>query len=71
MQPDCFESLEELEQTILAFIGHYNQTAKPIQWSYTVEKLERKLGANYSRLYLTYAEAFRYQRVELPEFFSP
>jgi len=30
----------------LAFIAYYNQTAKPFQWSYTVEKLEQKLGAN-------------------------
>jgi len=30
----------------LAFIAYYNQAAKPIQWSYTVEKLEEKLGVN-------------------------
>jgi hypothetical protein len=30
----------------VAFIAYYNQIAKPIQWSYTVEKLEQKLGAN-------------------------
>jgi len=30
----------------MAFIAYYNQTAKPIQWSYTVEKLEQKLGMN-------------------------
>jgi len=35
-----------LEETILAFIARGNKTAKPIQWSYTVEKLERKLGVN-------------------------
>jgi len=46
LQPNHFESLEALEETILAFIARGNKTAKPIQWSYTVEKLERKLGVN-------------------------
>jgi len=35
-----------LPQAIADFIGYYNQTAKPLEWSYTVEKLERKLGTN-------------------------
>jgi len=38
--------LEALKQAILDFIGYYNQTAKAIRWSYTVEKLEEKLGVN-------------------------
>ena len=46
LQPNHFKSLEALEKAILAFIAHHNQTAKPIQWSYTVEKLEKKLGVN-------------------------
>jgi hypothetical protein len=46
LQPNHFERLGSLKQDILAFIAYYNQTAKPIQWSYTVEKLEQKLGAN-------------------------
>lgn len=46
LQPNHFERLGSLRQDILAFIAYYNQTAKPIQWSYTVEKLEKKLGAN-------------------------
>jgi transposase len=46
LQPNHFERLGSLRQTILEFIAYYNQTAKPIQWSYTVEKLEQKLGAN-------------------------
>ena len=33
-----------LPQAILAFIAHYNQTAKPLRWSYTVEQLEHKLA---------------------------
>jgi hypothetical protein len=35
-----------LRQDILAFIAYYNQSAKPIQWSYTADKLEKKIGAN-------------------------
>jgi DDE superfamily endonuclease/Homeodomain-like domain len=46
LQPKHFTSLNELEQAIADFISYYNQTAKPLQWSYTVEKLERKLGTN-------------------------
>lgn len=46
LQPNHFESLGSLRQDILAFIAYYNQTAKPLQWSYTVEKLEQKLGTN-------------------------
>lgn len=44
LQPNHFPSLDELEQAILDFITHYNQTAKPLQWSYTVEQLEHKLA---------------------------
>lgn len=46
LQPNHFQSLGELEQAILDFIAYYNQTAKAIEWSYTVDKLEEKLGAN-------------------------
>jgi transposase len=46
LQPNHFERLGRLRQDILAFIAYYNQSAKPIQWSYTVEKLEKKLGTN-------------------------
>jgi hypothetical protein len=35
-----------LPQAILGFITHYDQTAKPLKWSYTVEQLERKLGTH-------------------------
>ena len=44
LQPNHFESLDDLEQSVLDFIAYHDQTAKPIQWSYTVEKLEKKLG---------------------------
>ena len=46
LRPNHFDSLPHLEQTILAFIGHYNRTVKPIHWTYTVEKLQLKLGMN-------------------------
>jgi transposase len=44
LQPNHFKSLEELAEAILTFISCQNQTAKPIRWTYTVEKLEQKLG---------------------------
>jgi len=36
--------LEELAQAILDFIWCGNETVQPINWTYTVEKLEKKLG---------------------------
>ena len=44
LQPNDFESLDELAAAIMEFIRCENQTAKPINWTYTVEKLELKLG---------------------------
>ena len=46
LQPNHFLSTAALEQAIFDFIAYYNQAAKPIKWSYTVEKLERKLGTD-------------------------
>jgi len=46
LQPNHFTSTDDLDQAIMEFIAYGNQIAKPIQWSYTVEKLERKLGMN-------------------------
>jgi len=46
LQPNHFTSLDELQLTILDFITRYNQTAQPLKWSYTVERLEHKLGTN-------------------------
>jgi hypothetical protein len=46
LQPNHFTSTTDLEQAMLAFIAYRNRTAKPIQWSYTVGQLERKLGMN-------------------------
>jgi hypothetical protein len=42
LQPNHFLSTVCLQQAISDFIAYYNQKAKPIQWSSTVEKLERK-----------------------------
>ncbi|HZO75781.1 MAG TPA: IS630 family transposase [Ktedonobacteraceae bacterium] len=43
LQPNHFPSRDELEQAISNFMTHYNQAAKPLKWSYTVEQLEHKL----------------------------
>ncbi len=44
LQPTHFHSLEEVAQAIEQFMVRYNQTARPIKWTYTVQHLERKLG---------------------------
>ena len=44
LQPNHFVSTTDLQQAISQFIPYYNQTAKPIKWTYTVEQLEHKLG---------------------------
>jgi hypothetical protein len=46
LRPNHFSSLDELESALQNFMIHYNQAAKPIKWSYTIEQLERKLGTN-------------------------
>lgn len=44
LQPGHFNSVEELAQAIMEFVRCDNQSPKPIHWTYTVEKLEKKLG---------------------------
>jgi DDE superfamily endonuclease len=44
LQPNHFVSTDALETALNEYIIYYNQTAKPIKWTYTVEKLEQKLG---------------------------
>ena len=44
LTPCHFDHLNDLAQAIMQFIRYENLLPKPIQWSYTVEKLERKLG---------------------------
>lgn len=46
LTPNHFVNLAALQQRILEFIAHYNRTAKPIEWSYTVAKLEKKFVTN-------------------------
>lgn len=43
LQPNHFVSPSALETALGEYITYYNQTAKPINWTYTVEKLEHKL----------------------------
>jgi len=47
LHPNHFANTDELQRAILDFIVRYNQTAKPLAWSYTVEKLEHKLASNF------------------------
>ena len=44
LQPNHFPDTNTLEASLMEFITYYNQTAKPINWTYTVEKLEQKIG---------------------------
>lgn len=44
LQPNHFVNVQDLEQAIADFLMYYNQQAKPIKWTYTVEQLEDKLG---------------------------
>jgi len=43
LQPNHFVNLDDLRHTISAFIAYYNEDAKSIKWTYTVEKLEKKI----------------------------
>jgi transposase len=44
LSPNHFESVAHLKQVLLDFIRYHNRTAKPLQWSYTIAKLEKKFG---------------------------
>ena len=50
LQPNHFVSTSALEAALDEYIAYYNQKAKPINWTYTAEKLElqlsQKLGAH-------------------------
>jgi len=45
LTPNHFNNLDELAQSIMEFIRCENLSPKPIQWTYTAQKLETKLGA--------------------------
>jgi transposase len=44
LQPNHFDTLEELAQAILEFIRCENRSPKPIRWTYTLDQLVQKLG---------------------------
>jgi hypothetical protein len=44
LQPNHFSTASDLETSLMEFISYYNQTAKPIKWTYTSQKLEHQLG---------------------------
>ena len=44
LQPNHFVNTQALGTSLSEYIAYSNQTAKPINWTYTVEKLEQKLG---------------------------
>jgi transposase len=43
ISPNDFHSLESLSETLLAFVGRYNRTAKPFSWRYTAADLRNLL----------------------------
>jgi len=61
VSPNDFASLGELSATLLAFIGRYNQTARPFSWKFTASDL-RNLMDRISR-----HEQHDPQREPLPE----
>ncbi len=46
LQPNHFITTTALETALTDYIAYYNQTAQPINWTYTVQRLEQKLGAH-------------------------
>lgn len=44
LQPNNFSDLDALEQTLLAFGRRYEQIAKPFEWKFTREKLDKVLA---------------------------
>jgi hypothetical protein len=44
LTPNDFKSLAEVEQRLLAFQGHYEQIAKPFQWTFTRRDLAKLMA---------------------------
>ena len=44
LQPNHFPHLEALTGALQHFMAAYNRPARPIRWSYTLERLQHKLG---------------------------
>jgi transposase len=40
VSPNDFPSLERLSETLLAFVGRYDKTARPFSWKYTADDLK-------------------------------
>ncbi|MCJ7435665.1 MAG: IS630 family transposase [Anaerolineales bacterium] len=47
LTPNHFHDTEELTKAIMEFIKRENLSPKPIRWTYTIQKLETKLGTVY------------------------
>ena len=41
-----FVTATALETALGDYMAHYNQTAQPIKWTYTVQELEQRLGTH-------------------------
>jgi hypothetical protein len=46
LQPNHFITATALETALGDYMAYYNQMAQPIKWTYTVQKLEQKLGTH-------------------------
>jgi hypothetical protein len=46
LQPNHFVTATAPETALGDYMAYYNQTAQPIKWTYTVQKLEQKLGTH-------------------------
>lgn len=46
LTPNHFHGTQELANAMMEFIKSENLSPKPIRWTYTVQKLEKKLGTN-------------------------
>lgn len=46
LTPNHFQDVGRLSQRILDFIAHYDRSAKPINWSYTVAKFDEKFATD-------------------------
>jgi hypothetical protein len=46
LQPNHFVTATALETALGDYMAYYNQTAQPFKWTYTVQKLEQKLGTH-------------------------
>ena len=44
LQPNHFPQEDDLIEALLHFMTAYNREASPIKWSYTLERLQHKLG---------------------------